>query len=117
MQARMFKTLNSHVRSRINSVQLFDLLVLFEANFLLTHRMLKTCFDKLHDLCYLMIAHTYSFFLYQSSYYQIRIKLTDIMILKYEHTEFSVLSGRLIIIVKNLFPLYICRPNDYTSET
>ena len=28
-------------------------------------------------------------------------------------SEFSVLSGRLI---KNTFPLYICRPNDYTIE-
>ena len=28
-------------------------------------------------------------------------------------SEFSVLSGRLI---KNMFPLHICRPNDYTIE-
>ena len=28
-------------------------------------------------------------------------------------SEFSVLSGRLI---KNMFPLHICRPNDYTTE-
>ena len=27
--------------------------------------------------------------------------------------EFSVLSGRLI---RNIFPLHICRPNDYTIE-
>ena len=28
-------------------------------------------------------------------------------------SEFSFLSGRLI---KNIFPLHICRPNDYTIE-
>ena len=28
-------------------------------------------------------------------------------------SDFSVLSGRL---VKNMFPLHICRPNDYTIE-
>ena len=28
-------------------------------------------------------------------------------------SEFSVLSGRLI---KNMFPLHICRQNDYTKE-
>ena len=28
-------------------------------------------------------------------------------------SEFSVLSGRLI---KNMFPLHICRPNDYAIE-
>ena len=28
-------------------------------------------------------------------------------------SEFLVLSGRLI---KNMFPLHICRPNDYTIE-
>ena len=28
-------------------------------------------------------------------------------------SQFSVLSGRL---VKNMFPLHICRPNDYTIE-
>ena len=28
-------------------------------------------------------------------------------------SEFSVLSGRLI---KNMFPLHICRTNDYTTE-
>ena len=27
--------------------------------------------------------------------------------------EFSVISGRLI---KNMFPLHICRPNDYTTQ-
>ena len=38
-----------------------------------------------------------------------------IMTLNYElfQSEFSVLSGRLI---KNMFPLHICRPNDYTIE-
>ena len=28
-------------------------------------------------------------------------------------SDFSVLSGKLI---KNMFPLHICRPNDYTTE-
>ena len=44
------------------------------------------------------------------------VKLTDsIMTLNCElfQTEFSVLSGRLI---KNMFPLHICRSNDYTIE-
>ena len=31
----------------------------------------------------------------------------------FKQSEFSVLSGRLI---KNMFPLHICRPNDYTIE-
>ena len=37
------------------------------------------------------------------------------MTLNYElfQSEFSVLSGRLI---KNMFLLHICRPNDYTIE-
>ena len=56
---------------------------------------------------------------YQPSYYQIYIKVkiqTDsVMTLNCElfQSEFSVLSGRLI---KNMFPLHICRPNDYTIE-
>ena len=57
---------------------------------------------------------------YQPSYYQIWIKVTicqsdSIMTLNCElfQSEFSVLSGRLI---KNMFPLHICRPNDYTIE-
>ena len=43
------------------------------------------------------------------------IKTDSIMTLNCElcQSEFSVLSGRLI---KNTFPLYICRPNDYTIE-
>ena len=55
---------------------------------------------------------------YQPIYYQIKIKVTicqtdSIMTLNCElfQSEFSVLSGRLI---KNMFPLHICRPNDYT---
>ena len=56
---------------------------------------------------------------YQPSYYQIEIKVTiqtdSFMTLNSEHfqSEFSVLSGRLI---KNIFPLLICGPNDYTIE-
>ena len=56
---------------------------------------------------------------YQPSYYQIWIKVTiqtdSIMTLncKQFQSEFSVLSGRLI---KNIFPLHICRPNDDTIE-
>ena len=57
---------------------------------------------------------------YQPIYYQIKIKVTicqtnSIMTLTCElfQSEFSVLSGSLI---KNMFPLHICRPNDYTIE-
>ena len=57
---------------------------------------------------------------YQPIYYQIKIKVTicqtdSIMTLNCElfQSEFSVLSGRLI---KNMFPLHICRPNHYTIE-
>ena len=56
---------------------------------------------------------------FQPSYYQIQIIVTiqadSIMTLNCElfQSEFSVLSGRLI---KNMFPLHICRPNDYTIE-
>ena len=56
---------------------------------------------------------------YKPSYYQIEIKVKiqteSIMTLNCEllQSEFSVLSGRLI---KNIFPLHICRPNDYTIE-
>ena len=56
---------------------------------------------------------------YQPSYYQVYIKVTiqtdSIIALNCElfQSEFSVLSGRLI---KNMFPLHICRPNDYTIE-
>ena len=38
-------------------------------------RILKTCLEKLHDLCYLMIAHTWPFFMYQPSYHQYELKL------------------------------------------
>ena len=55
----------------------------------------------------------------QPSYYQVWIKVTiqtdSIMTLNCEQfqNEFSVLSGR---VVKHMFPLHICRPNDYTIE-
>ena len=48
--------------------------------------------------------------------YKVTICQTDsVMTLNSElfQSEFSVLSGRLI---KNMFPLHICRPNDYTIE-
>ena len=57
--------------------------------------------------------------MYQLSYYQIEIKVTvqtdSIITLNCElfQSEFSVLSSRLI---KNMFPLHICRPNDYTIK-
>ena len=57
--------------------------------------------------------------MYQPSYYQIQIRVTNqtdsIMTLNCElfQSEFSVLSGSLI---KNMFPLHVCRPNDYTIE-
>ena len=57
---------------------------------------------------------------YQPIYYQIKIKVTicetdSIITLNCDlfQSEFSVLSGRLI---KNMFPLHICRPNHYTIE-
>ena len=56
---------------------------------------------------------------YQPSYYQMWIKVTiqtdSIMTLNCElfQSEFSILSDRLI---KNIFPLHMCRPNDYTIE-
>ena len=56
---------------------------------------------------------------YQPSYYQIQIQVTiqidAIMSLKCElfQSEFLVLYGRLI---KNMFRLHICKPNDYTIE-
>ena len=57
---------------------------------------------------------------YQPSYYQIQIKVTicqtdSIMTLNCElfQSEFSALPGKLI---KNVFPLHICRPKDYTIE-
>ena len=52
-------------------------------------------------------------------YYQVWIKVTiqtdSIMTLNYEvfQNEFSVLSGR---VIKHMFPLHICRPNDYMIE-
>ena len=56
---------------------------------------------------------------YQPSYYQIYIKVTiqfdSIKTLNCElfQSKFWVLSGRLI---KNVFPLHICRPTDYAIE-
>ena len=75
--------------------------------------MLKICLHKLHDLCYFMITHTYNFFVYQPSYYQIQIKVTvcqteSIMTLNCELSQsgFSVLSGRLIIKLSKICFLY-----------
>ena len=57
--------------------------------------------------------------MYQLSYYQIEIKVTvqtdSVITLNCElfQSEFSVLSSWLI---KNMFPLHICRPNDYTIK-
>ena len=66
--------------------------------------MLETCLNKLHDLCYFMIAKTYTFFVYQPGYYHIQIKVTisqtdSIMTLTCELYQggFTVLSGRFII--------------------
>ena len=57
---------------------------------------------------------------YQPSYYEIQIKITicqtdSIMtfIIELFQSEFLVLTGRFI---KNMFPLHLCRPNDYTKE-
>ena len=57
---------------------------------------------------------------YRPSYCQIQITVTicqtdSIRTVNCElfQSEFSVLSGMLI---KNMFPLHICRPNDYTIE-
>ena len=41
------------------------------------------------------------------------IKVTQLWPCELFQSDFSVLSGRLI---KNMFPLHICRPNDYTIE-
>ena len=51
-----------------------------------------------------------------TKYKKSTIETDSIITLKCElfQSEFSVLSGRLI---KNIFPLHICRPNDYTIET
>ena len=46
-----------------------------------------------------------------------QFKLTQLFMTlncKLFQSEFLVLSGRLI---KNMFPLHICRPNDYTIQT
>ena len=47
--------------------------------------------------------------------YKLKCQTDSIITLNCElfQSEFSVLSGRLI---KNMFPLHICRPNDYTIE-
>ena len=39
-------------------------------------RMLRTCFRKIYNLCYFMIAHTLSFFVCQPRYYQMQVKTT-----------------------------------------
>ena len=46
---------------------------------------------------------------------KVTIQTESVMTLNCElfQSEFLVLSGRLI---KNMFPLHICRPNDYTIE-
>ena len=56
---------------------------------------------------------------YQPSHYEIYVKVTiqtdSVMTLNCEllQSQFSVLSSWLI---KNNFPLHICRPDDYTIE-
>ena len=48
---------------------------------------------------------------------KLQFKLTQLFMTlncKLFQSEFLVLSGRLI---KNMFPLHICRPNDYTIQT
>ena len=87
-------------------------------------RMLRTCFRKIYNLRYFMIAHTLPFFVCQPRYYQMQVKTTlyqteSIMTLNCDLCQggFSVLSvwQTYLKVSKNLFPLYICRPSDYTG--
>ena len=86
--------------------------------------MLKTYLSKFYDLCYFMILHTQPFFLCQPIYHLIRIKIiicqTDSIV-----TRNCEIVSKLVLslickvyhkVVKNLFPLHICRSNDYTAE-
>ena len=70
--------------------------------------MLKTCLGKLHSLCYFMMTEYNYIYIYSIIY--------SIMILNCElfQSELLVLS---VWLIKNMFPLHICRPNDYTIET
>ena len=87
-------------------------------------RMLRTCFGKIHNLCYFMIEHALPFFVCQPRHYQMQVKTTiyqteSILTFNCELCQggFSALSvwQAYLKVSKNLFPLYICGPNDYTG--
>ena len=74
--------------------------------------MLKTCLGKLHSLCYFMMTEYNYIYIY---IIKVTIQTDSIMALNCElfQSELLVLS---VWLIKNMFPLHICRPNDYTIE-